>query len=221
LVEPFSFGFDVLCHVSLQSRSMPRYFTSLFWARSTLPFCTVRQVWLPRVNVICLDLLWSIITLHFFTQLLILLMVAWSFIETIGGSSCVDKIAVSSAKVAVVVLSDVGSCLCREDIGRVARHFLAVLLLQLSLRLWFCLWILLERVYKLDMILIFCNIHGEGFLWFWTRVLGAILYQSSTQTHMDLWNSAMGDSIEFQHRNPPVISREFHWGYRRSCFKYK
>jgi hypothetical protein len=25
--------------------------------------------------------------------------------------------------------------------------------------------------------------------------------QSSTQTHMDLWNSAMGDSLHFQHRN--------------------
>jgi hypothetical protein len=23
--------------------------------------------------------------------------------------------------------------------------------------------------------------------------------QSSTQTHMDLWNSAMGDSLQFQH----------------------
>jgi hypothetical protein len=30
--------------------------------------------------------------------------------------------------------------------------------------------------------------------------------QSSTQTRMDLRNSAMGDSLEFQHRNPPAIS---------------
>jgi hypothetical protein len=30
-------------------------------------------------------------------------MVAWSFIEAIVGSSCVAKIAVSSAKVAVVI----------------------------------------------------------------------------------------------------------------------
>jgi hypothetical protein len=30
--------------------------------------------------------------------------------------------------------------------------------------------------------------------------------QSRTQTHMNLWNSAMGDSLQFQHRNPPVLS---------------
>jgi hypothetical protein len=28
----------------------------------------------------------------------------------------------------------------------------------------------------------------------------------STQTHMDLWNSAMGDSLQFQYRNPPALS---------------
>jgi hypothetical protein len=38
-------------------------------------------------------------------------MVARSFIEAIAGSSCVAKIAVSSEKVAVVVLSDVGRSL--------------------------------------------------------------------------------------------------------------
>jgi hypothetical protein len=38
-------------------------------------------------------------------------MVAWSFMEAIAGSSCVAKIAVSSAKVAVVVLPDVGRSL--------------------------------------------------------------------------------------------------------------
>jgi hypothetical protein len=30
--------------------------------------------------------------------------------------------------------------------------------------------------------------------------------QSSTQTHTDLWNSAMGVSLQFQHRNPPALS---------------
>jgi hypothetical protein len=30
--------------------------------------------------------------------------------------------------------------------------------------------------------------------------------QSGTETHMDLWNSAMGDSLKFQHRNPPAFS---------------
>jgi hypothetical protein len=42
-------------HVSLLSRCMPRYFTSFFWGRSTLPISTVGQVWLRRVNVICVD----------------------------------------------------------------------------------------------------------------------------------------------------------------------
>jgi hypothetical protein len=55
----------------------------------------------------CVDLLWFILILHFFAQLLILLMVAWISIEAIAGSSCVAKIAVSSSKVVVVVLSDI------------------------------------------------------------------------------------------------------------------
>jgi hypothetical protein len=38
-------------------------------------------------------------------------MVAQSFIEAIAGSSCVAKIVVSSAKIADVVLSDVGRSL--------------------------------------------------------------------------------------------------------------
>jgi hypothetical protein len=33
--------------------------------------------------------------------------------------------------------------------------------------------------------------------------------QSSTQTHMDLWNSAMGDSLQLQNQNPPVLSDPF------------
>jgi hypothetical protein len=57
------------------------------------------------------DLLSFILILHFFAQSSILLMVAWSFIEAIAGSSCVANVAVSSAKVAVVVLSDIGRSL--------------------------------------------------------------------------------------------------------------
>jgi hypothetical protein len=30
--------------------------------------------------------------------------------------------------------------------------------------------------------------------------------QSSTQTHMEPWNSAMGDSLQFQYQNPPALS---------------
>jgi hypothetical protein len=30
--------------------------------------------------------------------------------------------------------------------------------------------------------------------------------QSSTETHMDLLNSAMGGSLYFQHQNPPALS---------------
>jgi hypothetical protein len=33
--------------------------------------------------------------------------------------------------------------------------------------------------------------------------------QSSTQTHMDLWISAMGDSHQFQHRNRSVFSVQY------------
>jgi hypothetical protein len=38
-------------------------------------------------------------------------MVSWSFTEAIAGTSCIVKIAISSAKVAVVVLSNVGRSL--------------------------------------------------------------------------------------------------------------
>jgi hypothetical protein len=30
--------------------------------------------------------------------------------------------------------------------------------------------------------------------------------QSSAEIHVDLWNSAMGDSLQFQHRNPPALA---------------
>jgi hypothetical protein len=59
----------------------------------------------------CVDLLRFILILHFCAQSLILLMVAWSFIEAIAGTSCVAKIAVSSGKVAVAVLSVIGRSL--------------------------------------------------------------------------------------------------------------
>jgi hypothetical protein len=49
-----------------------------------------------------------ILIVHLFAQSSILLMEAWSRIEAMTGSSCVAKIAVSSAKVAVVVLYDIG-----------------------------------------------------------------------------------------------------------------
>jgi uncharacterized membrane protein YuzA (DUF378 family) len=55
----------------------------------TLPIYTVGQVWLCRVNVICVGLLRFILIQHFFAQSSILLMVAWSFSEAIAGSSCV------------------------------------------------------------------------------------------------------------------------------------
>jgi hypothetical protein len=45
------------------------------------------------------------------------------------------------------------------------------------LKLCFHLWILLERVCLLDMILMLCNMHGEGFFWFWIRGLGAVFYE--------------------------------------------
>jgi hypothetical protein len=55
----------------------------------------------------CVDLLSVVLILHFFAQLSIVLMVARGSIEASAGPSCVAKIAVSSAKVAAVVLSDV------------------------------------------------------------------------------------------------------------------
>jgi hypothetical protein len=32
--------------------------------------------------------------------------------------------------------------------------------------------------------------------------------QRSTQIHVDLWNSAMGDRLQFQNRNPPAFSNQ-------------
>jgi hypothetical protein len=36
--------------------------------------------------------------------------------------------------------------------------------------------------------------------------LHSIHSSPQTQTHTDLWNSAMGDSLQFQHRNPTALS---------------
>jgi hypothetical protein len=78
-------------HVSLVSRCIPRYFTSFFWGGAILPICTAGQVWVPRGNVTCVDLLWFILILCFFSQSPILLLLAWSFTEAIAGSSRVAK----------------------------------------------------------------------------------------------------------------------------------
>jgi hypothetical protein len=110
VASSFALLLDLMCfaYVSLLSICMPRQFTSFFWGAETLPICTFRQVWLHMVNVRCVNLLWFILILHFFAQSLILLMVAWSFIEAIAGASCEAKIGASSAKIVVVALSDVG-----------------------------------------------------------------------------------------------------------------
>jgi hypothetical protein len=99
-----------ISNVRLPSRCMPRYFTSFFWGRSTLPIFVVGQVWFRRVNVICVDLIRFILILHFFAQSITLLL-AWSFIQPIAGTSCVTKITASLAMAAFVVLSVVGRSL--------------------------------------------------------------------------------------------------------------
>jgi hypothetical protein len=54
---------------------------------------------------VCVNLLRFILVLHVFVQSSISLLLAWSLIEDVAGS-CVTSIAVSSAKVVVVVLSN-------------------------------------------------------------------------------------------------------------------
>jgi hypothetical protein len=58
-----------------------------------------------------MDMLWFILILPFLCSVVDLIDGGLSFIEAIAGASCVAKIGVSSAKVAVVVLSDVGRLL--------------------------------------------------------------------------------------------------------------
>jgi hypothetical protein len=60
----------------------------------------------PGMNAICVDLLRFIVIFTSFAQWSILMLV-WSLLEAIAGSSCVAHIAVPFAKVQVVVLSDV------------------------------------------------------------------------------------------------------------------
>jgi hypothetical protein len=68
----------------------------------------VGQIWLRRVDVMYVDLLYF--NSPFLRPVVNLTDRGLSFIEAIAGSSCVANIAVSSAKV-TVVLSDVGSSL--------------------------------------------------------------------------------------------------------------
>jgi hypothetical protein len=80
---------------------------------------------------------WIYFNSPFLAQSSTLLMVGWSYIEAIAESSCVAKIAVTSEKIAVSVLSHIGRSLVQiqYNTGRVLRHFLAVRLLQFSLKL--------------------------------------------------------------------------------------
>jgi hypothetical protein len=82
-----------------------------FLDRATLPICTVGQVLIAYVECNTRGFTLIYFNSPFLYPVVILLKVAWSFIEVIVGSSCVANIAVSSAKVAVVVLSDVGRSL--------------------------------------------------------------------------------------------------------------
>jgi hypothetical protein len=56
-LSAFSFGFDVLCPCQSSIEMHGQVFHFIFLGRSTLPICTVAQVWVRRVNVICVDLL--------------------------------------------------------------------------------------------------------------------------------------------------------------------
>jgi hypothetical protein len=89
-------------------------------------------------------------------------MVAWSFTEAIPGTSFVAKIAVSSANIAVLVLSNVRSWLVSIryrtgpktlPCGTPASVSLKVVISSLNFT-----W-----VYPLDMIIMLCSLHGECF----------------------------------------------------------
>jgi hypothetical protein len=107
---PFLLALVCFAVVSLLIKMLAQVFYSGLCSRATSPICTVGQVWLLRVNEICVDLFRFTLILHFFAHLLISLSLSWSFTEATAGSSCVVTIAVSSAKVAVV-FSGVGRSL--------------------------------------------------------------------------------------------------------------
>jgi hypothetical protein len=89
--------------------------------------------WMQYAWIYLLRLTWI---LHFFAQAPILLMVAWSFIEAIAGSSCVAKVALHRRRKQLSCCLMPGCRLCRWDIGPVLRNFLSVCLLKFSWRLW-------------------------------------------------------------------------------------
>jgi hypothetical protein len=77
-------------HVNLLSRCMPRFFTSFFWGRSTLPIYTVGQAWLRRVRGFALINFNS----PFLRPVVYLIAGGLEFHWAISGCSCVAKIAV-------------------------------------------------------------------------------------------------------------------------------
>jgi len=97
-----------LRQVSLQSRWMPRYFTSSAWGRYSLFNLTVGHVILLRVKVTCTDFASFAFIFHVFNHDWILFRCICSLCTAIVGSSWTVRIAVSSAKVAVVLFARVG-----------------------------------------------------------------------------------------------------------------
>jgi len=93
------------CHVSLQSRWMPRYL-AVSLCGICCPFnVTAGQVSLFKEKAILVDLFPLAFMRHRFSHFYRRLRWCWRFAEAVMGFSCKARIAVSSAYVAVIVCS--------------------------------------------------------------------------------------------------------------------
>jgi len=90
------------------SKCSPRYLIVSAWSMAVWLMYTRGHCPRLRVNVMCLDLFSFILSIHFRVQFSILCRWSWRFAEAMVVSGWVVKMAVSSAKVLMIVLLDCG-----------------------------------------------------------------------------------------------------------------
>ena len=99
------FRFVAMCFFQVRrlSKCSPRYLIVSAWGTTVWLMYTGGHCPRLRVNVMCLDLFSFILSLHFRVQFSILFRWSWRFAEAMVGSGWVVKMAVSSAKVLMIV----------------------------------------------------------------------------------------------------------------------
>jgi hypothetical protein len=135
------------------SKWSPRYLTVSTWSTTVWLMYTGGQCPRRRVNVMCDDLVSLIFSLHFRVQFSIVRRWSWRLAEAKVGSGWVVKLAVSSAKMLRIVVSDCGTSAVYTYIITDRRYFFGGHPRTLKMGVKFLCCMLSRSIYFVNMIL--------------------------------------------------------------------